>query len=423
MKYLLLISITLSILLIACDEIPQHIVNDTITVEKEDPTVTLYAAIEGAEPSDGETISANASIVVRFDHNPGEVTVSAGTVKGNGKSRVINGPFNIGVLALTIEWENGGGSYTLNYTVVAADVTPPEVTGSNPANEEKDVDTVEVFANGIEVTFNEPVTGRLVLLEDGSDVGWISESDADTITLIGFAGQELSNETEYEISGTVSDRAGNKTEVSITFITNPGPPVIVTAVDHLVAHWQFDSGFGDTVLDSSGNARDGQIAGNPKWTVSKFGKALEFDGENDYVVIVDDATFGIEESITVTAWFYPIDPVTNRSLIIKNESFSIGFNNNNELIFAVQPNDTFVKSVSPSQVGNWRHFAVTYDGKSMKVYINGELESEEPNDVPISSSEADLLIGHGFSGIIDEVLIYNKALIDDEIQEILWGNF
>ncbi|MYB65727.1 LamG domain-containing protein [Candidatus Poribacteria bacterium] len=33
------------------------------------------------------------------------------------------------------------------------------------------------------------------------------------------------------------------------------------------------------------------------------------------------------------------------------------------------------------------------------------------------------MIGHGFSGIIDEVRIYNKALIDDEIQEILWGNF
>lgn len=421
MKYLLLISLTLSIFLVACDEIPQQIVNDTITVEDRDPMVTLAAAIERTEPFNGGTIATNESIIVRFDNNPGEVTASAGTVIGSGKSRVINGPFDIGVLALTIEWENGGGSYTLNYTVVAADVTPPEVTGSSPANGEKDVDPADVFDNGIEVTFNEPVTGRLMLLEGDSDVGWTSESDADTITLIGLAGQELSNETEYEISGTVSDRAGNETKVSITFVTISGPPVI--AGDHLVAHWRFDSGFGDTVSDSSVNAHDGEIIGHPKWTVSKFGEALEFDGENDYVVIVDDATFGIEESITVLAWFYPNDPVTNRPLIVKNDAFSIGFNNNNELRFVVQPNDTFVKSVSRFQVGRWSHFAVTYDGKSMKMYINGELESEQPNDIPISSSEANLLIGHGFSGIIDEVRIYNKALTEDEIREIMWGNF
>lgn len=423
MKYLTLLSITLSLFLTACDEIPQQIVNDTITVEDEDAKEAPDAVFVSANPSVGETIATNGKIIVYFDINPGEVTASVGTVAGIGRSRVINGPFDIGVLALTIDWENGAGSYTLNYTVVAADITPPEVTGSRPADGEKDVDPSDVFENGIEVVFNESVTGSLMLLSDGSDLSWESYSDGDTIRLIGIAGSELSSETEYKIFGTVADNAGNETEVSIIFVTISGPPTPDFAVDGLVAHWRFDGGKGRIASDSSGNAYNGDMIGMPQWVFGKFGDAIEFDGEDDYVVIVDDGTFGIEKNMTVMAWFMPNDPVTNRSLMVKEGSFSIGFNNNDELRFIVQPNDTIVESVTRSQFDYWSHFAVTYDSKSMKVYINGELESEEPHDVPIAQSDTDLLIGRGFSGSIDEVLIYNKALIADEIQEIMLSGF
>lgn len=176
------------------------------------------AEFDSATPADGD-LAANGSVVVKFTENPGEVTASAGTVEGSGKSRTIKGPFDVGALALTIEWENGGGSHTLNYNVVAADETAPEVKSSSPENGAEDVDPAKVFEDGIEVVFTEVVTGDLKLMDGDDDVGWTSEADGDTIMLSGNAGQELSNETEYTIVGTVSDGAGNEAEVELSFVT------------------------------------------------------------------------------------------------------------------------------------------------------------------------------------------------------------
>jgi hypothetical protein len=185
----------------------------------EDDTETPAAAFVSATPASGD-LAANGSISVSFDNNPGAVTASAGTVSGTGKSRTIAGPFTPGALALNLTWENGGADgHTLNYTVVAADETAPEVTSSSPKDGEEGVDPAKVFEDGIEVTFSEPVTGDLMLMDGDEDVGWTSKADGDTVTLQGNAGQELSNETEYEIAGTVKDGAGNEAEISLTFVT------------------------------------------------------------------------------------------------------------------------------------------------------------------------------------------------------------
>lgn len=188
----------------------------------DDPEPTPDAAFVSATPASGD-LAANGSVKVTFDNNPGAVEASAGTVSGTGKSRTITAPadgFPIGALALNLTWENGGADgHTLNYTVVAADETAPEVTASSPKDGAEGVDPADVFEDGIEVTFSEPVTGELMLMDGDDDVGWTSATDGDMITLTGNAGQELSNETEYEVAGTVKDGAGNEAEVSITFTT------------------------------------------------------------------------------------------------------------------------------------------------------------------------------------------------------------
>ena len=211
------------------DETSIEDTSDDIEDSMDEPPIvpqTLVATFVSASPASGD-ISENGSITVTFDNNPGDLTVSAGTVAGAGKSRTINGPFTPGALALTIEWTNGEGSYTLNYNVVAADETAPEVTGSSPEDGADDVDPDAVFESGITITFSEPISsGELRLLQSGVDVGWTESIDGNTITLTANAGQELSHDTTYEISGTVRDSAGNETEVNITFTTEsaPAPP-------------------------------------------------------------------------------------------------------------------------------------------------------------------------------------------------------
>lgn len=178
------------------------------------------AAFSSANPADGGTIAANAQITVTFDNDPGELTAGAFTVTGSGKSRTIAGPFPEGALSLALSWTNGDGSHTLNYTVAAADNTPPEITGGTVEDGDEDVDPAELNEGGIEITFSEEVEGNVALqTEAGDDVGWISSVDGMAATLEPRAGSEIGNETTYVIKGTVSDAAGNELAVEITFTT------------------------------------------------------------------------------------------------------------------------------------------------------------------------------------------------------------
>ncbi len=185
----------------------------------DDEPKTPDAAFVSASPADGD-LAANGSISVTFDNNPGDVTVTGGgTATTSGKTRTIAPPadgYPTGALTITVTWTNGDGSQDLTYNVIAADETAPSVTDSSPEDGEEGVspDLEEVS-----VTFDEPVTGSLMLLDGDDDQNWEQSTDGNTITLTIIAGAELGNETEYKIAGTVSDGAGNDTDVEITFVT------------------------------------------------------------------------------------------------------------------------------------------------------------------------------------------------------------
>lgn len=215
---------------------------------------------------------------------------------------------------------------------------------------------------------------------------------------------------------------------SLLIIANLG--VANIAEEGLVAYWPFDEGSGKTAEDVTGNGHDGKFAGAPKWVDGKFGTALEFDGEEDHVVVADDAALAIEENITFMAWFSPGDVLTSRRLMVKNNSIFVifDFGNKDSIDFLVKPDNTFAESTTTDwKVGEWYHFAGTFDGKTMKVYVNGKLEGETANNVPIAPSDLELWIGGDdfgrptdfFPGTIDEVRLYEKTLTEAEIQKVM----
>ena len=187
---------------------------------EEEDTAPADAAFSSASPASGD-LASNGQITLTFDNDPGDVTVSAGTVSGAGKTRTVAGPFTPGALSLNVSWTNGGGSTTLTYNVTAPDNEAPTVTGGTIKDGAEDVDPETINADGvIEVEFSEEVSGNIALqTEGGDDVGWIGKVEGTKGTLDLVKGKEIGNETTYVIKGKVSDAAGNETDVSVTFTT------------------------------------------------------------------------------------------------------------------------------------------------------------------------------------------------------------
>ncbi|HUV66418.1 MAG TPA: hypothetical protein VMW24_21190, partial [Sedimentisphaerales bacterium] len=69
----------------------------------------------------------------------------------------------------------------------------------------------------------------------------------------------------------------------------------------LLVYWPLNEGASSTVLDAAGNGHDGTFNGNPQWVDGKYGKALHFDGVDDYVThsLPGDQTYA---AFTVAVW-------------------------------------------------------------------------------------------------------------------------
>jgi len=202
-----------------------------------------------------------------------------------------------------------------------------------------------------------------------------------------------------------------------------GPPA-----GGLVAAYSFDEGSGTIVTDSSGSGNTGVISGAGWSDDAKFGKALAFDGIDDWVTIDDAAALDLSASMTLEAWVYPTEALSQRNwatVIIKEAvyflyantsidtpSTGISLNGNQEL---------YGTQTLPSNI--WAHLAGTYDGEQLRLFIDGVEVASMTQTGDFETSDNPLRIGGNsvwndefFPGLIDEIRIYDRALSATEIQ-------
>ena len=99
-------------------------------------------------------------------------------------------------------------------------MTLPVITSGTVANGDVDVDPAPINAGSFRYDFDEPITGTIKLTDEaGVNLNWIANVRGHTATLTAVAGQELVNETTYKIEIDVKDGAGNRTQMTITFVT------------------------------------------------------------------------------------------------------------------------------------------------------------------------------------------------------------
>jgi hypothetical protein len=203
--------------------------------------------------------------------------------------------------------------------------------------------------------------------------------------------------------------------------------------------WTFDEGSGTTAKDISGNGNNGRLIGGPTWVPGKFGKALKFDGVDDYVEIPHNASLlppGNEE--TVSAWINA-ERLTGpnneqwQGILSKGDAprlYSLYTDNGGQNLH-FSTGSTYVGTNSTGQVplNVWVHVAVVVTGGQHHYYINGEPAGVGGSGVVLpAGSTSPFRIGNtfeanrNFKGMIDEVRLYDFALTPEQIKNVFNGN-
>jgi len=229
----------------------------------------------------------------------------------------------------------------------------------------------------------------------------------------------------------------------------PGP--VVAAVPNLMAYWPFDETAPGTAQDFSGNLNDGTPINGP--TISTSIPPMTYHGaganqrsldfvQSSYQVVeaMSSPTLALTGSFTISAWVFPKSGSSNQRGIVTKWDGSTstgGYDMRLEATryFAMGVFDGTAgidsRSTAPTPVseGAWTHVAATYnlDGGVLKLYVNSVEHATVGTGIsPPTASSATLQIGEAqgaqfFHGNIDEVRIYNRALLDTEIPALQNG--
>ena len=207
-----------------------------------------------------------------------------------------------------------------------------------------------------------------------------------------------------------------------------GPATGGAAPHGLVAAYSFDAGSGSLVADASGKGNDGALSGATWTTSGKYQGALSFDGVNDWVTVADTASLDLSTGMTVEAWVRPAALGGWRTVAAKERSGGI--------VYALHASqdasrplgqvdiDGEQDAVGPSSLSlnTWSHLAVTYDGTTVRLYVNGGIADTSTYAGSIPASTGALRLGGNsiwqewFRGELDDVRVYSRALSATEIQ-------
>ena len=325
------------------------------------------------------------------------------------------------------EWHmNGNGDDNLDYDDIPADVWLHHSVV-------KAGDRLTYYRNGIEAssgTFTQPLDFPQPLFFGGDNEGSEGENWAGLMSDVCIYDRALSG-------GEVRYLAGHRAPAEA-----PGP----------VGHWTLDEGSGTTVADVSGNGNDGTIMDNPDlenptWIDGISGSALEFHGTGvagtggDFIDCGNDASLDITGPISIALWIRPDadDPegkgtsggeTAPMAKATSDWSWQVRYGWGG----APTPYMSFTFNTSPrawASVGRnleryeWCHIACSYDGTTLKCYLDG-VETDSTPMGEIHSSADPVLIGSDgwkcdWTGAIDDVRIYDRGLSADEIVDIAAG--
>jgi len=207
-----------------------------------------------------------------------------------------------------------------------------------------------------------------------------------------------------------------------------------------------------TILDKSGWGNHATSSGSmtsADWVDGKYGSCLDFDGTDDYISISDIGFMANDTTGTISAWVKSDGSTTGNQTLLaisdadtsENTYLVLYFNRTNNYLRVKLRNDATNKfdghTDSSTLLDNiWNHIAITQNGTSPKLYINGVESVISSWDVSADLTQwisaltsatnvaSDLSVGarldnssatEFFDGKIDEFRYYGRALTAEEV--------
>ena len=202
-----------------------------------------------------------------------------------------------------------------------------------------------------------------------------------------------------------------------------------TPAANLVGAWGFDEATGPSVTDASGRGNTGTITGATRTASGRHGAALTFDGVNDWVTVPDSAPLDLTTRATVEAWVNPTALGTAwRTAVLKEQPGQLvyGLYANNDLGrpsgHLYTTGDLFSNGTAPLALNTWSHLAMTWDGTTQRLFVNGtQVATRALGGTLVNSAGALRFGGNGvwsewFAGSLDEIRVYDRALTQAQLQ-------
>ena len=229
------------------------------------------------------------------------------------------------------------------------------------------------------------------------------------------------------------DLGGNSNPVSVliqgnatvTAVFAEQPPL---ANGGLGGYWAMDEGSGTVVADASGQGNHGVLQSGATWAPGVSGWGVSFDGVNDYVNLGTNA-FGISNAFTMSLWF-KATVLANRYMVLAERGpyvypFILRMNSGVlQVGLRAGSSVTYLSSAKLLVPDTWYHVAVTYGAGQGIIYINGQEDRRgtvtgllNMGSGAVTTLAATPLAASPFSGVIDAVRIYSRAL---SAGEVLW---
>ncbi|KKL55828.1 hypothetical protein LCGC14_2251530 [marine sediment metagenome] len=205
----------------------------------------------------------------------------------------------------------------------------------------------------------------------------------------------------------------------------------------LVGYWLFNEGSGNKVNDLSGNGNTGTFVNSPTWVPGEFGPAINFSGAADeYVNVLDSPEL---DGHTAMTWVFShvsddlssanLGPLSKYEAINGERSWAIrqsGGVTEYNLVISNDGNAFEAQETANLNlvVGIRNQLAFTFDDGTGKAYKDGILTDTLTfsTHTSIFAGSKDVKIGTyratEFNGLIDYVIIYNRALSASEIAQL-----